>query len=347
MRIKTKLITALMTLSFIGFTLVTAQAAEVKWPKKMTIVCAASGTTVHTITTAIARCIEKNTPVERVIVQPMGGPAVWAPMMEKGELDLAVHNGPDTMTLIQGIDAYAEMGPKTFIRSLVGGSNYSFLFHTTPKTGIQKLSDLKGHVVYTRQAGNPMYESMLKAYLRAAGIAETDLKASMTMPNVREATSDLIEGRAHAFLYPAVPSAVMEINQSADECVFLSPSDEEAKIIISNLPEGFFLRTIPANSEQIRNMKEIRNAPSFRNAIYARADMDSEIAYGIVKAIIDNRESWANVHPQAKAWGTLYSGAPAYHEGAVRYYKEKGLWNEEINEKHEEHLKLLQSSEKK
>ncbi len=317
---------------------------EVKWPKKLTVVCAASGTTVHTITTAIAKAIERNTPIERVIVQPMGGPAVWAPMMEKGELDLAVHNGPDAMNLIQGIDAYAEMGPKPFIRSLVAGTNYSFLFHTSPKTGIKNLAGLKGKTVYTRQPGNPMYDSMLSACLGAAGLKESDLKASMTMPNVREATSDLIEGRADAFLYPPVPSATMEINQAVGECVFLSPTDAEAKYILGALPEGFFVRDIPANSDEIRNVSPIRNAPSFRNVLYARADMDPELAYAIVAAIIDNRASWENVHPQAKPWGTIYSSAPAYHEGAVKYYQEKGMWDAETAAQHEKHLKVAQAA---
>lgn len=327
-----------------------SHADDIKWPRKLTIVCAASGTTVHTITTAIAKCIEKNTPIRRVIVQPMGGPSVWAPMMEKGELDLAVHNGPDAMNLITGAGVYAEMGPKPFIRSLIAGTNYSFLFHTTPRTGITKVADLKDKVVYTRQAGNPMYDGMLNAYFTAAGIKESDLKASMTMPNVREATTDLIEGRLDAFLYPSVPSVNMEINQSADECVFLSPSDQEAEVILNNLPAGFFIRDIPANSEELRNMKVIHNAPSFRNVLFARADMPADLVNAIVKAVIDNRATWENVHPQALSWGTLYENAPAWHEGAVRYYKEKGMWNDAIDAIHKEHLKIaedIQASLKK
>jgi len=321
--------------------------AEVKWPKRLTIVCGASGTTVHTIVTAIAKCIERNTPVERVIVQPMGGPLIWAPMMEKGELDLAVHNGPDAMDVIRGIGPYAEMGAKPFIRSLVAGTNYNFLFHTTPKTGIRTFADLKGRTVYTRLPGNPMFDNMLAACLGAVGLKESDLKASMTMPNVREATTGLIEGRIDAFLYPPVPSATLEINQAAGECVFISPSDEEAKAIIAALPRGFFVTNIPANSEEIRNISPVRNAPSFRNVLYARADMDPELAYGIVKAIIDNRASWENVHPQARPWGTIYSTAPAYHEGAIRYYKEKGMWDAETAANHAENLKIAESMAKK
>jgi len=268
-------------------------------------------------------------------------------MMEKGELDLAVHNGPDAMNVILGLGAYAEMGPKPFIRTLVAGTDYNFLVHTTPRTGIRTLADLKGRTVYTRLPGNPMFDNMLNAKLGAAGLKESDLRASMTMPNVREATKDLIEGRADAILYPTVPSVTMEINQAAGECVFISPSDEEAKAIVAALPKGFFVMDIPANSQEVRNISPVSNAPSFRNVMFARVDMDPALAYAIVKAVIDNRAEWENVHPQAQPWGTIYSSAPAYHEGAIRYYQEKGMWNAETAASHAENLQIAEGAAKK
>ena len=71
-----------------------SSADEVKWPRRLVISVPASGNVVHMIVTALGKTIEEHTPVERVIVQPIGGPASWLPKMEKGQVDLAVHAGP-------------------------------------------------------------------------------------------------------------------------------------------------------------------------------------------------------------------------------------------------------------
>ena len=323
--------------------LATAADDATPWPKRLVLSTATSGTALHSIATAIAKTIERHTPIQRVIVQPVGGPLVWAPMMAKGELDMAIHNGPDTLDVMQGIGAYAEQGPMPFIRTLVPGTVYSLLFYTVPSTNMTKLEDLKGKRVYTALPGNPMFKPAMTAMLSSAGLSEADLEASMTMTSQREATTDLIEGRVDAALFPAVPASVLEINQAADECLFLSPNDTQAQACLEKLPDGFFLRNIPADSDELRNKREIRNAPSFRNVLYARADMHPDVAYAIVKAINDNRSEWENVSPLAKDWGKIYDAAPPYHEGSIRYYKEKGQWTPETEQAHNKNLKLATS----
>ena len=318
-----------------------ARAAETVWPQKLVLSVATSGTALHSIATALAKTIERHTPVSRVIVQPVGGPLVWAPMMKKGELDMAVHSGPDTLEVMRGTGAYQEQGPMPFIRTLVPGTEYSLLFYTVPNAKVARLEDLKGKRVYTALPGNPMFKPVMEAMLGAAGLSEADLKASMTMTSQREATTDLIEGRVDAALFPAVPASVMEVNQAAGECLFLTPSDSQREDSLKRLPYGFFMRTIPADSAELRNKSEIRNAPSFRNVLYARADMDPEVAYAIVKAINDNRSEWENVSPLAKAWGSIYDAAPPYHEGSMRYYKEKGQWNDKVEASHKANIEAV------
>ena len=74
-----------------------SSADEVKWPRRLVISVPASGNVVHMIVTALGKTIEEHTPVERVIVQPIGGINNFAPMMEKGEVDIAIHSGADVL----------------------------------------------------------------------------------------------------------------------------------------------------------------------------------------------------------------------------------------------------------
>jgi len=109
------------------------------------------------------------------------------------------------------------------------------------------------------------------------------------------------------------------------------------------LPTGFFLGELPAHAPYFNNTSPIKRAIMYRNGIYARADMDPEVAYAIIKAIDENRSEWESISPIASDFGTIYEYAPPYHEGVVRYYKEKNLWNGKVVEQHDRLLKAIKA----
>ena len=119
---------------------------------------------------------------------------------------------------------------------------------------------------------------------------------------------------------------MMELEQAAGTNLYVQPSEEEGRILMTKLPVGFYLSPLPAKAPYFNNSHAIERAIMYRNAIYARADMDPEVAYAIIKAVDENRAEWENISPIAPDWGTIYEYAPPYHEGVVRYYREKGIW---------------------
>lgn len=58
-----------------------------------------------------------------------------------------------------------------------------------------------------------------------------------------------------------------------------------------------------------------------------------DAVYLILKAITDNLEELKPVHPWLQSWSLetmLDLNAPIpYHDGAIKFFKEKGLWTEE------------------
>ena len=109
-----------------------SSADEVKWPRRLVISVPTSGNVVHMIVSAMGKVIEDNTPIERVIVQPIGGINNFAPMMEKGQVYMAVHSAPDTIELIQGLGDGEKLGAKPFLRTLVTGSRNLYGVFTVP-----------------------------------------------------------------------------------------------------------------------------------------------------------------------------------------------------------------------
>ena len=305
-----------------------SSADEVKWPRRLVISVPTSGNVVHMIVSAMGKVIEDNTPIERVIVQPIGGPASWLPRMEKGQVDMAVHSAPDTIELIQGLGDGEKLGAKPFLRTLVTGSRNLYGVFTVPARKISSYSDLRNKVVVLRNPGNPMWERLSLIVLGSAGLARDDLKGALTMINDREVSTDILEGRTDALINPASGPFMMELAQSAGKNVYVEPSEKEAAYLMEHLPLGFYISSLPAGAPYYNNSDAISRAIMYRNAIYARADMDPEVAYAIIKAIDENRDAWRDISPITSDWGEAAELMPPYHEGVVRYYREKGMWTE-------------------
>ena len=318
-------VAAIMVLLF-----ATGSALAVDWPKDVKVISPSPGASVHMVQVGFTQVVEKYTPIENWIVQPLGGPSLWLPLMKMGQCDFANHNGADIINAFFGRGLYQKMGPQD-VRTVAAGHDYMFMFWTTPDTGIKTLKDLKGKVVYVAQKANPMFWEMASLQLASAGIKLDDLKSQLTFGKISDAAKDLIEGRVQAMICPVVPSSVMEINEARGETVFVNLAKEQAQYVLDH-SEGYFIQDIAANDKRFRNISAVPNAVCFHNDMFTRANMDPEIVYGVVKAIFDHSDEFANAHPQSKYWSLSHrpvANAVPYHEGAIRYFKEKGLWKPE------------------
>lgn len=340
-RFGTRALAVLMCVGLCAPAARTAAAEETVWPRRLVMSIPMAGNVVALIQQSLARTIEKHTPIQRVIVQPIGGPASWLPKMEAGQVDMAGNNGPDTVEIVLGKGTGEQVGAKPWLRTLIPGNRNMFGLITIPGKGIETWTDLKGKVAFVRQPGNPIFERMGQCLLEAAGLSLTDLKGDPTLINFREAAADIVEGRVDAALSTASGPFMMELAQAAGENLVIAPTEEEARRVIELLPPGYYLEDLPAGSPHFNNTHEVKDAIMYRNGIFVSADMDADVAYAIIKAVDENRSEWESVSSIAPDWGTPYDYAPPYHEGVVRYYKEKGWWTGPMVEHHEELLRAV------
>jgi len=71
---------------------------------------------------------------------------------------------------------------------------------------------------------------------------------------------------------------------------------------------------------------------AYYTTIFFRKDVQEETVYTLVKAALEHREEYAKIHPllaevDAKRAATIV-GVP-FHPGAIKYFKEKGVWTPE------------------
>lgn len=300
-----------------------------EWPKDVAVISPAPGASVHMVLVGIGTAVKKYTPIENWIVQPLGGPKLWLPMMKMGKCDFANHSAPDILNAFLGRGSYAKMGPQP-VRTVAAGHDYMFMFWTTPDKGIRSISDLKGKVAYIKFKANPMFTEMAKNQLASAGLTFDDLKAVLAFSSIKEAIRGLIEGRVDAILYPVVPGAVMQVNEAKGECQFINLTRKQAEYVAKHM-EGYIIADIPANDPRFRNKSAVPNAICYQNAMFTSAKTNPDVVYGVDKAIFEHPDEFVNSHPAAKFWTLKHRPvalAVPYHEGAIRFFKEKGLWSE-------------------
>jgi TRAP transporter TAXI family solute receptor len=74
----------------------------------------------------------------------------------------------------------------------------------------------------------------------------------------------------------------------------------------------------------------------------AAAQTSAETVYQVLKAVYDHHDSWKGVHPlanQTTLKKALQVVVVPFHDGAIRFYKEAGLWTAELDARQKELLR--------
>lgn len=301
-----------------------------QWPETLDVVSPAPGTSLHSLLSLMGKTVVKHTPIDRWEVHPLGGPEVWLPMMKEGECHFGNHGIPDMIRAYQGLGVYEKIGAAP-VRTAAAGHGIMFMFWTTPDTQINSLRDLKGKRVFLRYKTNPLFMEMAEHQLASAGLGLSDLGSVLFFSNLSVAVKALVQDMADAVLFPVVRDAVEEITRLKGECQFIPLTSEQSRYVVQRLP-GYHVEDIPAHDPRFGNTNPVPNALCYQNAMFCSSALAPEVVYGVVKAIFDHGAELSGAHPLAAYWSLNYRPvAPAvpYHEGAIRYFREKGLWTPE------------------
>jgi TRAP transporter TAXI family solute receptor len=215
---------------------------------------------------------------------------------------------------------------------------------TAADANIRKLEDVKGkRVAYV--AGNPSVNAKCDAFLAFAGLTHKDIDLIM-FPTYAAAMSSLAQGKADATCTTTTPSQMYELQSS---------------------PRGIHWVDIPADNK--KGWDRIRRVAPFMGpyketvgagisaekpahivfyrypVLVSRADKSADEVYAFIKALDETYDLYKNATAVMPRWslqqaGTSPADAP-FHEGAIRYLKEKGVWNSEHQAWNDDRLKRL------
>ena len=236
-------------------------------------------------------------------------------------------------------------GPQP-IRALL--SNYSdacsFTFAVAKDANIKQVADLAGKRV-TFVQGAPSLNNATAALLSYAGLSWDDV-TPVPVGGYNASVDAVLNNRADAVGGACNSPPFLRIEASPRGLEFVQfPHDDPAAIarVHNRLPwyvphiavEG---PTIPAEG--------IKVFTSAYPLLVSMAEADASLVYSMVKLMHHHYEQYKSNAPGANGWAMARQkfelAFVPYHPGAIRYFKEVGVWSEQAELKNQQNLQRQQ-----
>jgi len=246
----------------------------------------------------------------------------------------------------EGLYEYAapDWGPQDF-RVLAGRKN-AFSVVATKESGITKPEDLKGK----RMAWVPANSSVnikIEPILAFAGLTLNDVQL-VQFPSYAASLRALIEGRADCA--GAAPAAAvlreLEASPRGISWVQLDPGNTEGWARAQRAVPFVepFAETVGAGMSEQHPV----NVMGYRYPmITVNADTPEPQVYAMMKAVAETFDLYKDSNPIMPRWAMNLAGTPPmdapFHDGAIRYLREAGIWKPESQQWQDRSLRRLQT----
>lgn len=294
--------------------------------KSLTIGTNPSGTVFYLLGGGFAKLFQQKLKI-RSVAQPNGGASVYLPLLDNGEMPLGMASSIES-TLAYGGKAPFKR-PMSNIRALARVWKIPYSYLVRNDSGIKSVADLKGKRVMVDMPTNASLSLLNKAILKSGGLTEASVQA-MTSGGLIKGVDAVAEGRADAAPIATGVPALKKSHASVPGGLRILPlGDELSEAQFSDLLPGVghWMHPPMKTRPYIDGKTKVALYSAFLNA---SASMEDDDVYKLAKTLHENWEQLRKDYPPLRGVKQAEL-APAtntvpYHPGAIRFYKEAGLW---------------------
>ncbi|MDE0323296.1 MAG: TAXI family TRAP transporter solute-binding subunit [Candidatus Poribacteria bacterium] len=287
---------------------------------------APAGGAFFVVGSAIAEVVAGNAPEAgwEVTAEATKGTQENIRRIVSGELEFALANAAISYFAVRGEGAWET---EYTIRTVMTLAPNVGLFITSQSSGIRTIQDFDGKRIVVGPAGAG-FEYFLKPILAAHGVTYEDFTPINS--HYIGAVDLLADGSAAAaFMGGAIPTPAVT-QASTSQNIFFIPLDETAKQSLFEDYPFFNAITIPANTYKGQTEPFASMNVGAMHLITAE-NVDENMVYEFTKTLYTHRAEVVKRHGAGKAINPKNvvkdTGTP-FHPGAIRFYREIGIWNE-------------------
>lgn len=298
--------------------------------KKLEIVTLPAGSVAHGAASGIGSVVSQKSDLT-LLAAPYAGPQVLVPMVNRGAAAFTLLNVADTHEAYRGIKpAYKAAHGNLRLVSVGYENRVSAL--TTAKSGIGTIKDIKGRRVAGVYSAHKTCAAMAAAVMANFGLDWKDVKV-VPVPSVVPGVKALGEGRAEVNPCAAIGmGAVREVNAKTPlKFLSVNPAADAMK----RATEHFVgLRAEKAKGGSSDGLTEDVYVFHYDFYLLTHAKVPDDVVYTVVKTLWNNLDDLRKTHGALRSWKRermASTGVTApYHPGAVKFFKEAGAWNAEL-----------------
>lgn len=281
-----------------------------------------AGTGAHAIASALAAIASKATQIAGK-VQPYNGPNAWMPLLENGEIEMGIINILDSHMAATGTGNYKSAYPS--VRVISGGVfPFTAGLITRDKLDVKQISDLKGKRLAWDYGGHAINQTWQNAVMEAGGLKPSDVQ-QVRVSNLNDGVRAVPEGKVDA-AFTAVGIGVVEEANAMEPIRFVGMPNTDAANKILGRYGASVVKSDPATG-----IKGDTYVIGYPLQLVSSAKVSDKTIATLLKAWWDNLAELQTIHPLLKRWTketqALTNFTVPYHSGAVRFYKEVGIWS--------------------
>lgn len=284
---------------------------------------ASLGGNFFTMGAAMASVIMDNTGVA-VTAQATSGSVYNVGAVDEGELDIGMAQASAVASGVNGTDSY-EGAPTENVRTLLNYSATPIHILVSKSLGASDITDLKGATFECLTPGDGVELATMKL-MPLLGVSLDDISLEYSGSRV-QATSSMKTGKVDAILDATGLAAawIADIYGDGSDWDLLSLTEDQIAAICEASPE-YSRMVIPAGTYS--GQAEDAVTVGLWTTVFCNASMDDDTAYGIVKAIMESKESLVKAHSffgDLAPENVVDACVAPLHPGAEKYYQEVGV----------------------
>lgn len=284
---------------------------------------------------AICRLINRGRKTHgiRCSVESTGGSIYNINAIRNNELDIGFTQSDWVYHAVNGTSVFKRIGKFEELRTVFLLHSEAFTVVARKDANIKKFEDLAGKRVSIGNPGSGQRATM-QALMEAKGWTKDTFKLAAALKASEQAQA-LCDNKIDAMVYSVGhPSGSIQEARSTCETNFVAVDDPDIDELINSTP--YYEYTVIPGGMYGEDSKDIKTL-GMRATVISSQNVDEDIVYTMVKSVFDNFENFKTLH---SVFATLTPedmipdpDRVNIHEGALRYFREKGLIDEKSVEK--------------
>lgn len=290
------------------------------------IAASAKGTLFDQAGTAVAK-VATNRGGLQSTVRNYTSANVFVPAIARGQVDFGVVNQYEVMLALTG-ESYFAGRQHANLQAVAVLFPLRIGTYVRLDSDVYRIAELKGHPMPDGYVANKIILPLLDATYAAEGLTRGDV-IGLNVSGVAAGADAFIAGRTEGFLMALRAPKVREAN--ARHGIRALPIDNTPATLAAireHFPVAYLALETPAPGNP--GIVEPTWVIAYDTLLVASTDTDADIVYRMARALFMNRDALVAASPAFRLFSQAEMAkdlAPVdFHPGAVRFYREQGLW---------------------